>query len=120
MATTTVMPYAAGPDATLDVRYPDRQLDRWSSALRPVFLIPIAIVLAAISGWSGTWGDTEGTTTTVAIGGTGLLVLPPLLLLVFRRKYPRWWFDFNREFIRFAARVGAYATLLTDRYPSTD
>jgi hypothetical protein len=116
---TTALPYAAGPDASFDVDYPDRELDRLSSALRPFYLIPIAIVFAAIGGWSTSWGD-AGDTTTIAIGGTGLLVLPPMLLLVFRRKYPRWWLDYNREFIRFAARIGAYGALLTDRYPSTD
>lgn len=119
MASTTALPYAAGPDASFDVDYPDRPLDRLSSALRPLYLIPIAIVFAAIGGWTTSWGD-AGDTTTVAIGGTGLLFLPPMLLLVFRRKYPRWWFEFNRELIRFASRVGAYAALLTDRYPSTD
>ncbi|HEU4977026.1 MAG TPA: DUF4389 domain-containing protein [Baekduia sp.] len=120
MATTTAIPYAGGPDASLDVDFPDRQLDRLSSALRPFYLIPIAIVLGAIGGWSTSWNTSAGNTTTIAIGGTGLLFLPPLLLLLFRRKYPRWWFEFNRELIRFAARVAAYAALLNDRYPSTD
>jgi hypothetical protein len=119
MATTTALPFAAGPHASFDVDYPDRELDRLSSALRPIYIIPIAIVLGAIGGWTTSWGD-AGDTTTVVIGGTGLLFLPVLLMLVFRRKYPRWWFEFNRELIRFAARVGAYAALLTDRYPSTD
>jgi hypothetical protein len=41
-------------------------------------------------------------------------------MILFRQKYPRWWFDFNRELMRFSARVGAYVTLLTDVYPSTD
>jgi hypothetical protein len=40
-------------------------------------------------------------------------------LIVFRRRYPRWWFDFARELTRFGARVGAYVALLTDKYPST-
>lgn len=119
MATTTALPYDAGPQAGFDVDYPDRELDRLSSALRPFYLIPIAIVLGAIGGFTTSWGD-AGDTTTIAIGGTGLLVLPTALMLVFRRKYPRWWFDFNRELIRFAARVAAYAALLTDRYPATD
>ena len=38
----------------------------------------------------------------------------------FRQKYPRWWFDWNRELTRFSARVIVYAALLDDRYPSTD
>ena len=42
------------------------------------------------------------------------------LMLLFRQRYPRWWFDFLREYTRFSMRVGAYALLLTDRYPSTE
>jgi hypothetical protein len=105
--------------AAFDVDYPDRELDRWTSAFRPIVIIPIAIVLASIGGTNLSWRHADQTYA-VAIGGTGLLVLPPLLMLVFRRKYPRWWFDFNRELMRFTARVAAYAALLTDRYPSTD
>jgi Domain of unknown function (DUF4389) len=104
---------------SFDVDYPDRDLDRWTSALRPIVIIPIAIVLASIGGSDLTWRNADRTYA-IPFGGTGLLVLPPLLMLVFRRKYPRWWFDFNRELMRFSARVGAYAALLTDRYPSTD
>ena len=55
-----------------------------------------------------------------AASGAGLLVLPPLLMIVFRQKYPRWWFDFNRELLRFTNRVYAYGALLSDTYPSTD
>jgi hypothetical protein len=74
-------------------------------------------VLASIGGYSGQYGGgTE--TTTVAVGGTGLLFLPPLLM--FRQKYPRWWFDWNLELLRFTNRVGVYLALMDDRYPSTD
>jgi hypothetical protein len=108
----------------LAVDYPDRDLDRLTTALRIFAIIPIAIVLASIGGFSS-GGDYDydggGTTTaTVVIGGTGLLFLPPLLMLVFREKYPRWWFDWNRELLRFTNRVGVYMALMTDRYPSTD
>jgi uncharacterized protein DUF4389 len=104
---------------TFDVTYPDRALNRLTSALRMFTIIPIAIVLSAISGYDTSWQHADETYT-VAASGTGLLVLPPLLMLVFREKYPRWWFDFNRELLRFIARVSAYGALLTDRYPSTD
>lgn len=107
------------PAATLHVDYPDRTLNRLTSALRVFTIIPIAIVLGSISGGSLS-GRNAGDTTTIAINGTGLLVLPPLLMIVFREKYPRWWFAFNRELLRFGTRVAAYAALLTDRYPSTD
>jgi hypothetical protein len=102
------------------VDYPDRDLDRLTSALRIFTVIPIAVVLAAIGGYSASWVTGNGATTTVAVGGTGLLFLPPLLMIVFRQKYPRWWFDWNREFLRFGNRVGVYLALMDDRYPSTD
>ena len=41
-------------------------------------------------------------------------------MIVFRQKYPRWWFDWNRELLRFINRVGVYVALMDDRYPATD
>ena len=102
----------------LHVDYPDRNLDRLSSALRVFWVIPIAIVLGTIGGYSTRWGS--GASAGVAIGGTGLLCLPPLLMIVFRQKYPRWWFDWNLQLLRFANRVGVYLALMDDRYPATD
>ncbi len=95
-----------------DVEYPDRKLNRLTSALRLFTALPIVLVLAAIGGGADT--------TTVAASGTGLLVLPPLLMIVFRGKYPRWWYDFSVELLRFQNRVGVYVALMDDRYPSTD
>ena len=105
------------------VDYPDRELHRLTTAFRILMVIPIAIVLSSIGGYSGGGGfedGTGGTTMTVAIGGTGLLFLPPLLMILFRQKYPRWWFEWNLELMRFTNRVGAYVALMDDRYPSTD
>jgi hypothetical protein len=99
-----------------DVEYPDRDLNRLTTAFRLITAIPIAIVLATIGGAS----DVTTHTTTIAAGGSGLLFLPPLLMLVFRQKYPRWWYDFNLELLRFQNRVGVYVALMDDRYPSTD
>src|SRR4051794_37091545 len=103
---------------TLTVDYPDRDLNRLSVAFRVFAAIPIFIVLASIGGYSGEWwhGDT-GHTTTVVIGGVSLLFVPPLLMIVFRQKYPRWWYDWNRELLRFSTRVGVYLALMDDRYP---
>jgi hypothetical protein len=101
------------------VEYPERDLNRLTTAFRIFTVIPIAIVLASIGGYTGTYG-TGPEATTVAIGGTGLLFLPPLLMLLFRHKYPRWWLDWNRELLRFSNRVGVYFALMDDRYPSTD
>jgi hypothetical protein len=98
------------------VEYPDRPLDRLTTAFRILTVIPIAIVLGTIGGFSA--GDADAQT--IAIGTTGLLFFPPLLMIVFREKYPRWWFDWNLELLRFNNRVGTYLALMSDRYPSTD
>ena len=102
------------------VDYPDRPLNRLSSAFRIFAVIPIAIVLASIGGFTGGGGYDGGETSRIVIGGTGLLFLPPLLMIVFRQKYPRWWFDWNLELMRFSNRVCTYLALMSDRYPSTD
>ena len=108
-----------GYPLTFSVDYPDRELNRLTTGFRIFTVIPIAIVLGAIGGYSSTWGG--GTrATTVAVGGTGLLFIPPLLMILFRQKYPRWWYDWNLELLRFANRVGIYVALMDDRYPSTD
>jgi hypothetical protein len=111
-----------GYPVQLSVDYPDRDLNRLTTAFRIVTAIPIAIVLGSIGGYkSGDVSHSTGTDTTViAVGGLGLLFLPPLLMLVFRQKYPRWWFDWNLELLRFTNRVGIYVALMDDRYPSTD
>jgi hypothetical protein len=101
-----------------DVDYPDRRLNRLTSAFRIFTAIPIMIVLTAIGGVTEV--ATGDNTTRVAAGGSALLFLPPLLLILFRGKYPRWWFDFNVELLRFQNRVGVYVALMDDRYPSTD
>jgi len=101
------------------VDYPDRELNRVTTGFRLFLLIPIGVVLAAVSG--GTWSSTtDGTTTQTAAGAGGVLFLAPLLMILFRQKYPRWWFDWNLELQRFVNRVGVYFALMDDRYPSTD
>jgi len=106
------------------VDYPDRELDRLTTAFRIFTAIPIAIVLALISaggvGGPGGWGG-EGRGFFLSFGaGGGLLVLAPLVMILFRQKYPRWWFDWNLNLIRFENRVAAYLFLLRDEYPSAD
>jgi len=101
------------------VDYPDRALNRLTTFFRIFVVIPIAIVLGTVSGGTWQWMS-NGRTTQIAIGAGGLLFLGPLLMIVFRQKYPRWWFDWNRELLRFSNRVTAYISLMDDRYPSTD
>jgi hypothetical protein len=102
----------------LSVDYPDRDLDRVTTFFRIFVAIPILIVLGSVNG--GTWEWTYETGEVVAVGAGGLLFFGPLLMILFREKYPRWWFDWNRELLRFSTRVGAYLALMDDRYPSTD
>ena len=103
-----------------DVDYPDRELNRLTTFFRIFTVIPIAIVLGAVDG-GGTWSNNAGHHAEyVAVGAGGTLFFAPLLMILFRQKYPRWWFDWNRELVRFENRVGVYLALLDDRYPSTD
>jgi len=101
------------------VDYPDRALDRLTTFFRIFVVLPIVIVLGTVSAGSWQW-TSNGKTAMVAAGAGGLLFLAPLLMIVFRQKYPRWWFDWNRELLRFSNRVIAYIALMDDRYPSTD
>ena len=100
------------------VDYPDRPLNRLTTFFRVFVAIPIAIVLGAVEGGSWQW-TSDGRTAVVAAGAGGLLFFGPLLMIVFRQKYPRWWFDWNLELQRFGNRVGVYLALMDDRYPST-
>ena len=99
---------------SLQVDYPDRQLDRWSTALRPIVALPALLLLAVLGSGGTSFGPS------IVVSGGGLLVLPTIAMIVSRRKYPRWFFEFNRELVRFSARVGAFLALMDDRYPSTD
>ena len=103
----------------LTIDFPDRPLNRLTTFFRIFVAIPILIVLGAVDG--ATWSVGSGSDArTVAIGTGGLLFFAPLLMILFRRKYPRWWFDFNLELQRFANRTAAYLALMDDRYPATD
>ncbi len=99
------------------VDFPDRDLNRVSTGFRIFAAVPIAIVLGAVSG--ATWRSPGSEAITVAWGAGGLLFVGPLLMILFRQKYPRWWFDWNLELQRFSNRVAAYVALMDDRYPST-
>ncbi len=91
---------------SFSVDYPDRDLDRVTSFFRILMVIPIAIVVALLTDAAGVLA--------------GVLFIPPLLMILFRGKYPRWWFDWNLNVLRFANRVSVYVLLMDDRYPSTD
>ncbi len=103
----------------LSIDYPDRPLNRMTTFFRILTVIPIAIILALIVGVSSQW-DSNGEGWRYAAGGGGIVFLPLVLMLLFRQKYPRWWFDWNVALTRFCVRVDTYIALLTDEYPSTD
>jgi Domain of unknown function (DUF4389) len=107
----------AGYPVQYSVAYPDRELNRLTTAFRVIVAIPILVVAASIGGHQETYG---GHGWAFGAGAGGLLSFGPLLMIVFRQKYPRWWFDWNLELLRFSNRVGAYLALLDDRYPATD
>ena len=100
----------------LSVEFPDRDLNRTTTFFRLITMIPIAILLVAVAGSSS---DSDGGAY-ATLGAGGALFLAPLLMIVFRQKYPKWWFDWNVNLVRFSTRVAAYAFLLRDEYPSTD
>jgi hypothetical protein len=99
----------------LEIDYPDRELDRLTTFFRPFTVIPIAIILALVSG-----PDVHGRADTSPAAAGGILFLATMLMLVFRQKYPGWWFDWNVGLTNFGMRVAAYLALLRDEYPSTD
>jgi hypothetical protein len=116
---TAQLPQQPEYPVQFSVDYPDRDLNRVTTAFRIFTIIPIAIVLSTVSGGTWEWSTRHGGTTTAAAAG-GLVFLGPLLMILFRKKYPRWWFDWNLELQRFSNRVSVYLALMDDRYPSTD
>lgn len=116
-----IMPSTPAPyPARLHVEYAD-QHDRVKTLFRVVLVIPIAVVYGVLTaGATQTVRDQSGEALSATSGGivSGLFVAT-LLMILFRLRYPRWWFDFALELTRFSARIGAYAALLTDDYPST-
>jgi len=98
-----------------DVDYPDRDLNRLTTAFRLIWIIPIGIIAALVAHTTVGGGDEVAYAT-----AGGILVAPTVLMILFRQKYPRWWFDWNLELSRFLARVAVYLGLMNDEYPSTD
>lgn len=113
--------------ARLEIDYPEK-LDRFSTFFRLIWIIPIAIIANLLSSTGSSTvttvvnldtGEVVRRTTESGGGIVAGLFAATMLMIVFRQRYPRWWFDFGREFARFIMRVGAYLALLTDEYPST-
>ena len=104
---------------TLDVDYPER-LNRLTTAFRIILILPVLGILLLVSGpHASGWPHHHHLGSFPFVAG-GIIFLPTVLMILFRWKYPRWWFDWNVGIAKFAARVSAFLWLLTDRYPSTD
>jgi len=106
--------------ARLNIDYPER-LDRVTTCFRLILIVPIVMLFAILTSSTSTHVVTETgrTLRSSGVGITGGLAVATALMIVVRQRYPRWWFDFALELTRFTARIGAYLTLVTDRYPST-
>lgn len=103
--------------ATLSIDYEEGPRDRLTVFFRPFVAVPILIILGLLSGSSAEW---ESSPWSIGLASAGMVLLPTVLMILFRQKYPKWWFDWNLAFTRFATRVAAYLSLLRDEYPSTD
>jgi hypothetical protein len=114
------MPTTTAYAARLEIDYPE-QHNRTTTFFRLAMVIPIAIVIGALTtGATQTVRDQSGHVVSSTSGSIASgLFLATLLMILFRQRYPRWWFDFAVELTRFGARVGAYVGLLSDQYPST-
>ena len=116
---TPVLPYptATRYPLTFRVDYPDKPLNRLSTFFRFLWIIPILVIATLLTSGSI---SIEGTDYSWSWATVGILFTPLVLMILFRKKYPRWWFDWNLQLTRFLARVWVYAALLRDDYPSTD
>jgi hypothetical protein len=101
-----------------DVDFPARPLDRFTTVFRIFAAIPILLLIGLLTG--ATLRDSDHSTTYTLAGGGIAIFLPLVLMILFRQKYSRWWFEWNLNVLRFSNRVTAYLALLDDRYPSSD
>lgn len=110
---------STGPEpypVDVSIEYQDRELNRTTTFFRVFTVIPIAIIVGLLSGSAGQYSDSGA-----AVGAAGAIItFPTALMIIFREKYPRWWFDFNKQMTAFLLRVATYFLLIEDRYPSTD
>ena len=100
--------------ATLTIDYPENA-NRITVLFRLFLIIPILIILVLLS-YHGA-GSNQFPDESYWVG---ILVIPTLLMIIFRQKYPKWWFDWNEQLIKFSFRIMSYVLLLQHEYPSTD
>jgi hypothetical protein len=103
--------------ASLSIDYQEGPRDKLTTFFRPFVAVPILIVVGLLSGGGVDW---EASPWSLGLASAGMVVLPTVVMILFRQKYPKWWYEWNLELSRFAMRVGSYLALLRDEYPSTD
>ena len=101
--------------ASLEIDYPDQERNRLTTFFRPLTVIPIAVLLGLL-----TRANVRTDSTNYIVGSGGIVFVATALMLLFRQKYPRWWFEWNLALTRFSTRVCSYLALLRDEYPATD
>ena len=114
--------YGTGYPVRFSVDYPEEGLDRVRTLFRLILFIPIGILLSLFGATGAEYGAFQDAATDYSwvVASGGFVVFPTVLMIVVRQKYPRWWFDWNFELLKFQNRVFAYLLLLRDEYPSTD
>ncbi len=105
---------------SFSVDYPERELNRVSTFFRIFAVIPIALLAALLPGGGLAAGEYGSGAYSGAIAAGSIIFVPIVLMLLIKKKYPRWWFDWNLELLRFGNRIGVYVLLMDDEYPSTD
>jgi hypothetical protein len=99
MSTEATVSAVAGYPLRFDVDYPE-ELSRWLIFVKWLLAIPHFIILYLVP--------------------AGLLPVAAFFTILFRRKYPRWWFDFLVNLLRYQYRINAYVSLLRDDYPALE
>jgi Domain of unknown function (DUF4389) len=117
--TSSIAPGPSSYPVTFSVEYPERKLNRLTTFFRIFTVIPIAIVAGLLPGGELA-SSAQSSTATFSGTVAGIIFVPIVLMLLFRKKYPRWWYDWNLELMRFGNRIGVYLALMDDEYPSTD
>ena len=105
--------------ASLSIDYP-KKLNRLTTFFRIFMVIPIYFLLIFLTGGVFNISDYMEQGKDIIISTGGFVMIPTILMILIRQKYPKWWFDWNLALLKFSNRVTAYALLLRDEYPSTD
>ena len=96
----------------IQIKHKDR--NRTTVFWRGILAFPVVIFVAAFA--QSTFSESENG----AAGTAGLIVLPTLLALLFRGKYPSYVLTFNHALIELSTRLAAYVLILNDKYPSIE